>query len=92
MSDPHSPKFIIALCEAAAISVPHHNTTQHTSQSLYVLSSLFLLLLDAIFAYAKLIFKENKYFFGTAILRIVHFWFTTHTRKKNNNNKIASCS
>lgn len=50
MSDPHSPKFIIAPCEAAAISVPHHNTMQHTSQSLYVLSSPFLLLLDAIFA------------------------------------------
>lgn len=28
MSDPHSPKFIIAPCEAATIkpSIPHHNT------------------------------------------------------------------
>lgn len=29
MSDPHSPKFIIALCEAATIKpgAPHHNIT-----------------------------------------------------------------
>lgn len=40
MSDPHSPKFIIALCEAATIkpSAPHHNshhTMKNISRSLY---------------------------------------------------------
>lgn len=66
MSDPHSPKFIIALCEAAAISVPHHNTTQRTSQSLNALSSPFLFLLDAIFTFSlndapRLSHRINEY-------------------------------
>lgn len=42
MSDPHSPKFIIALCEAATIkpSAPHHNTHHCSHTMKYISESL----------------------------------------------------
>lgn len=43
MSDPHSPKFIIALCEAATIkpSAPHHNTHHCSHTMKYISESLY---------------------------------------------------
>lgn len=53
MSDPHSPKFIIAPCEAAAIklSVPHHSTSLLLHYETHITIPLFSFLLpsDAVF-------------------------------------------